>query len=57
MLQGRLQNSFIMYTMGYAHFVEYGDYIPNPDELGANEKPSGALILALQAVDFHVFES
>jgi hypothetical protein len=40
-----------MYTLAYAHFVEYED-IPVPYDLDLSELPGGALILAMQAVSF-----
>jgi hypothetical protein len=47
--QGRFQNSLIIYTLAHAHFSEF-DEIPDPRQLSKDERPVGALILALQAV-------
>lgn len=48
------QNEIILYTLSHAHLIEYDD-VPNPDDLEDDEKPVGALILALQAVRISVF--
>ena len=50
-LKGCLQNELIIYTLAHAHFTEYED-IPDPRNLDSSELPGGALILALQAVNF-----
>lgn len=47
------QNALIMCTLAHAHFVEYGNNIPTSFELDNDMKPTGALILSLQAV--HIF--
>lgn len=51
-VQGMFQQSVILYTLGMAHFVEYSsvEEIPDPLNMKKDEKPVGALILALQAV-------
>ncbi|KAF5328797.1 hypothetical protein D9619_011528 [Psilocybe cf. subviscida] len=48
------QQSVILYTLGMAHFVEYSsvEEIPDPLNMKKDEKPVGALILALQAVEY-----
>ncbi|KIM49896.1 hypothetical protein M413DRAFT_43621, partial [Hebeloma cylindrosporum] len=46
---GRLQNPLVLYTLALAHFSEWED-VPKPERLSENEKPYGAFILALQAV-------
>ncbi|KAF8808307.1 hypothetical protein BYT27DRAFT_7222942 [Phlegmacium glaucopus] len=46
---GRLQNPLILYTLALAHFAEWED-VPDPERLSEKEKPYGAFILALQAV-------
>ncbi|KJA20449.1 hypothetical protein HYPSUDRAFT_203766 [Hypholoma sublateritium FD-334 SS-4] len=52
--KGMFQNELILYTLSHAHLIKYDD-IPNPDNLEDDEKPVGALILALQAVE-HAFK-
>ncbi|KAF8799804.1 hypothetical protein BYT27DRAFT_7221912 [Phlegmacium glaucopus] len=46
---GRLQNPLVLYTLALAHFAEWED-VPDPERLNEDEKPYGAFILALQAV-------
>ena len=50
-LKGCLQNELIIYTLAHAHFAEYED-IPDPHNLDSSELPGGALVLAMQAVNF-----
>ena len=38
-----------MYTLAHGHFADFDD-VPDPATLDKSELPSGALILALQAV-------
>ena len=38
-----------MYTLAHGHFTDFDD-VPDPATLDKSELPSGALILALQAV-------
>ncbi|KAF8801817.1 hypothetical protein BYT27DRAFT_7245062 [Phlegmacium glaucopus] len=51
--RGRFQNPLIMYTLAHGHFADF-DNVPDPTTLEKSELPSGALILALQAV-YHAF--
>ncbi|KAF8811831.1 hypothetical protein BYT27DRAFT_7088633 [Phlegmacium glaucopus] len=52
---GCFQHPLIMYTLAHGHFADFDD-VPNPETLDKSELPSGALILALQAV-YHAFGS
>jgi hypothetical protein len=45
-----------MYTLTHGHFADFNNVlnnVPNPATLDKSELPSGALILALQAVGFY----
>ncbi|KAF8805360.1 hypothetical protein BYT27DRAFT_7258471 [Phlegmacium glaucopus] len=53
--RGHFQHPLIMYTLAHGHFADFDD-VPNPETLDKSELPSGALILALQAV-YHTFGS
>jgi hypothetical protein len=41
-----------MYTLAHGHFADF-DNVPNPATLDKSKLPSGALILALQAIGFY----
>ena len=50
-LKGMFQNPLIMYTLAHAHFIEYGNDLPEISKLQNDMKPVGTLILSLQAVN------
>ncbi|KAF8815367.1 hypothetical protein BYT27DRAFT_7249255 [Phlegmacium glaucopus] len=49
--KGRLQNPLVLYTLALAHFAEWED-VPDLEHLSEKEKPHGAFILSLQAVQY-----